>query len=108
MKNLICDVIMSHICLKDLVKIMEENKAFAECLLLSGFSSPAESGSNIKETLGVAGYGGNYRRRTGPELYSRPLCDCCFFLSTLATLIAQLMVWSSKTDWLLSEEMILI
>lgn len=54
----------------------------------------------MKAALGVAGYGGNYRRRrqrTGPELYGGPLCDCCFFLSTLATLIAGLGEGSNKT-----------
>lgn len=33
----------------------------------------------MKVTLGVAGYGGNYRRSAEPELYGRLLCDCCFF-----------------------------
>lgn len=53
----------------------------------------------MKAALGVAGYGGYYKRRrqrTGPKLYGRLLCDCCFFLSTPATLIAGLMEGSNK------------
>ncbi len=54
----------------------------------------------MKAVLGVVGYGGNYRsrrQRTGPELYGGPFCDCCFFLSTPATLIAGLMEGSNKS-----------
>lgn len=48
------------------------------------------------------------RQRTGPELYGGPLCDCCFFLSTPATVIAGLMADSNKTAavkrWTCAEE----
>lgn len=67
------------------------------------FPSPAEThlwtGNNMRAAPGVAACRGNYRRRrqrTGPELYGGPLCDCCFFLSTPAILIAGLVEGGNK------------
>lgn len=52
------------------------------------------TGNKMKVTLGVAGYGSNYRRKrqsADPKLYGRLLCDSCFFC-----LIARLMADSNK------------